>query len=107
MGLEMGARKLEGKCYNLVSEEPFKDIDFIDGTDLRCTQQVRYILSNSGIKFGEIDGFIAIKADKVPELLSKIILIRTYLPSEYHDIHKVIVKFLEVCIKNKFDITIG
>lgn len=107
MSIDMGARKLEGKCYNLVLEEPFKNIDFIDGTDLRCTQFIRRILSDTGIDFSKIDGFKAIKADEVPLLLEKVKKIDFEMFSDEYEQYVALVKFLKVCITNKFDVTIG
>jgi cobalamin biosynthesis protein CbiG len=107
MGMEIGARKLEGKCYNLVSEEPFKNIDFIDGTDLRCTQFIRRVLSDSGIDFSTIDGFKAIKADEVPLLLEKVKKIDFEMFSDEYEQYVILTKFLKICIANNFDVTIG
>jgi hypothetical protein len=107
MGMGIGARKLEDKCYNLVSEEPFKNIDFIDGTDLRCTQFIRRILSSGGIDFSKIDGFKAIKADEVPLLLEKVKKIDFEMFSDEYEQYVTLTKFLKICIANKFDVTIG
>lgn len=108
MSIDIGARKLEGTCYNLVSEEPFKNIDFIDGSDLRCTQFIRRILSDAGIDFSEIDGFKAIKADEVPLLLEKVKKATNFeMFSDEYEQYVALTRFLKVCIANKFDVTIG
>lgn len=110
MGMEIGARILKEKnIYGFAPENPFKNINFMDGTDMRCTTTVREALNCAGINFYEIDSFIVLPQEKVPQILEKVKQYKNAhsFSSEQSNTISSLIEFIQICMENKFHITIG
>jgi hypothetical protein len=109
MGMEIGARVLEGNCYRLAPSAPFKYVGFMDGTDMRCTDIVRQALNFAGVNFGEIDGFLTLPQENIPKMITLVkVFQQTHnIPDYYIDVVSSLIQFMEICVSNNYSITIG